>query len=369
MNKEDHVRYDQSYQTPPESGSQGHNHNAGGEEYSDSSDEEFVKDTTTARDKKMKKVDVMNPFSTFEKQTSNRKKHFVPSPFIKEKWLVMRGMNNESGKYISEDDSKPDMWKNVAKSDKLIRKYSGEVFADTKLDDGLHSIVDKKETHEEKDLVKSQRIYGSIGHLSLKAMEGYAGIYEKIQVFGNKMLGYPQKVNPAWQGEEDKTNSRYIWSEQQIQAYNEMQSILTEFQVDVSEPLSNIARVSASAFTNIVDKRREKILSRIRKNNSNAATAINRIPPSAYSLFGGDHSQLEKVVKLTRDLTTTSSGKSGGHGNHFSQFKGSGGGRGGIKSNGKERDGADRGKADLKAGAGRGLGKFRGGNAHRGRKN
>ena len=143
----------------------------------------------------MKKVDVKNPFSTFEKQTSNRKKHFIPTPFIKEKWLTMRGMNSESGKYVSEDDSKPDMWKNVAKSDKLIRKYSGEVFADTKLDDGLHSIVDKKETHDEKDLNKSQRIYGCIGHLSLKAMEGYAAIYAKVQEFGNKMLGYPQKQN------------------------------------------------------------------------------------------------------------------------------------------------------------------------------
>ena len=273
---------------------------------SDSSEDESRRDepANESREKKMKKVDTANPFSTFEKQTSNRKKYFVSLEFIKGKWLHIRDMDAD-GKYLSENN-KPDLWKNVAKSDKLVRKYSGDVFADTKLDDGLYSLVDKKETVEEKDLVKSQRIYGSIGHLSLKALEGYAEVYKKIDSFGNKMLGYPAKLNPAWQGKDDQSNGQYIWSESQIQAYNECQSILKEFQVDVSEPLSNVTRIAASAFTNSLDKRREKVLSRIKKRNTSAATAINRIAPSAYSLFGGDQGQLEKVVKLTKDLTSTS---------------------------------------------------------------
>ena len=37
----------------------------------------------------------------------------------------------------------------------MTRMKSGDVFADTKLDDGLYSLVDKKETNDEKDLVKS----------------------------------------------------------------------------------------------------------------------------------------------------------------------------------------------------------------------
>ena len=48
---------------------------------------------------------------------------------------------------ICPENNKPDIWKNVAKSDKLVRKYSGDVFADTKPDDGLYSLVDKKATN------------------------------------------------------------------------------------------------------------------------------------------------------------------------------------------------------------------------------
>ena len=337
---------------------------------SESSEDEFKKDepATESREKKMKKVDTANPFSTFDRQTSNRKRYFVPSEFAKSKWLHIRDMDAD-GKYMSENNNKPDLWKNVAKSDKLVRKYSGDVFADTKLDDGLYSLVDKKETNDEKDLVKSQRVYGSIGHLSLKALEGYAEVYKKIDSFGNKMLGYPAKLNPAWTGKEDQSNQQYIWSESQIHAYNECQSILKEFQVDVSEPLSNITRIAASAFTNSLEKRREKVLSRIKKKNTNAATAINRIAPSAYSLFGGDQGQLEKVVKLTRDLTSTSNRPEGTvSGSSYNMPRGGGssrGNRGGFSYGSKAPQ--DKGYQD-KSGAGRGLGKFRGGNSHRGKK-
>ena len=55
MNQRDHVKYDHSYQAPPELGSQ--SHNAWGDDYSDSSDEGSVRDNTMARDKKRKKVD------------------------------------------------------------------------------------------------------------------------------------------------------------------------------------------------------------------------------------------------------------------------------------------------------------------------
>ena len=43
-----------------------------------------------------------------------------------------------------------DTWKHEAKSDKLLKKYAGDVFADTQLDEGLHSIVDKDVTAEER---------------------------------------------------------------------------------------------------------------------------------------------------------------------------------------------------------------------------
>ena len=42
---------------------------------------------------------------------------------------------NGDGKFITEDDAKTDTWKHVAKSDRLIKKYAGDVFADTRLYD------------------------------------------------------------------------------------------------------------------------------------------------------------------------------------------------------------------------------------------
>ena len=60
-------------------------------------------------------MDVSNSLSTFERQTRQRKNFFATSPFIKEKWLGLRGMD-ETGKFVVEDNSKPDMWKNVYKS-------------------------------------------------------------------------------------------------------------------------------------------------------------------------------------------------------------------------------------------------------------
>ena len=46
--------------------------------------------------------------------------------------------------------------------------------------------------------------------------------------------------------------------------------------------MANVARIVSASFTNALDKRQEKVISRIKKNNSKAATAITRIPPSAH---------------------------------------------------------------------------------------
>ena len=55
--------------------------------------------------------------------------------------------------------------------------------------------------------------------------------------------------------------------------------------------------------------RREKIISKIAKVNQKVANAVGKIPPSAQGMFGGDASELEKVVKLSKDLA----------GRHYSQ--------------------------------------------------
>ena len=75
--------------------------------------------------------------------------------------------------------------------------------------------------------------------------------------------------------------------------------------MDVAEPMANVARIAAASFTNALNKRREKGITRIKENNSRAAAAITRIPHSAHYMFGGDHSQLAKVVELTKNLSST----------------------------------------------------------------
>ena len=78
-------------------------------------------DKAIAREKRLKKVDISNPLFTFERQTHQRKSCYAPSSFIKEKWLGLRGMD-ATGKFVKEDTSKPNLWNNASKSDKLIKK-------------------------------------------------------------------------------------------------------------------------------------------------------------------------------------------------------------------------------------------------------
>ena len=336
-------------------------------------------DKSRSRDKKIRKVDTSNPLSTFEKQTRQRKQHFVPSKFIKEKWLGLRGMD-EDGKFIQEEDAKTDTWKNVAKSDRLVKKFAGDAFADTRLDDGLHAIVDKDTTTEEKEWAKQQKTVGAIAHLTLQAMEGYSGLYRRLDELVIAGIGQPNTDNPEWTGEDDTVHNKYIYSDWQNKYYEYFQSIQRELQVDVAEPMANVARIAAASFTNALDKRREKVVSRIKKNNSKAAAAIMRIPPSAHYMFGGDHSQLAKVVELTKDLSSTANKQSfntptkskykGGSGGGASHSRGghSGGsrghgGRGGGAGNGASSSKKRRSEAEKSGDS------FRGGNSSRGGKN
>ena len=63
----------------------------------------------------------------------------------------------------------------------------------------------------------------------------------------------------------------------------------------MAEPITNVGRVTVGAFTNSLFKRWEKIISRIKKSNAKAASAIARIPPYSQHIFGGDHTQLAIV--------------------------------------------------------------------------
>ena len=72
------------------------------------------------------------------------------------------------------------------------------MFADTQLDDGLHSIVDKDVTAEEKELSKQQKTLGAIAHLSLQGMEGYSCLYKRLNDLVLTGIGPP---NTSQRGE------------------------------------------------------------------------------------------------------------------------------------------------------------------------
>ena len=147
-------------------------------------------------------------------------------------------------------------------------------------------------------------------------------------------------------GVEDSVHSRYVFSDVQNQYYEHFQNIQREFQVDLAEPLANVTRIAAESFTKALDERREKVISRIKKTNSRAATAITRIPPSAHYMFGGDHSRLAKVVELTKDLSSTANRSSFTTPKDKSKFRGGQGGGAGKGRGGPGGGGRDHGEHD-----------------------
>ena len=336
-------------------------------------------DRSRSRSKKIRKVDVSNPLSTFRRQVRQRKRYLEPTQFVRDEWMGMRGMVAE-GNFIIQKDNKTDEWKNVAKSDRLIKRYAGDIFAETRLDDGLHAIVDKDTSTEEKKQSKQQKTMGAIAHLSLLSMENYSTLYKKITNMYMWYIGRPETPNPAWK-EGDKTQYQYIYNEGQNRAYAQLQEVQREFQVDLAEPLANIARIATASFTGSLEERRGKVISKIKRSNTKAASVISRIPPSAHFMFGGDHRCLAKVVELAKDLTSTADRRSsntprskpkykGGHGSGAGKSRGvhggsshGNGGRGG--GSGTRPGGHKKRKPDT----GNNSSSFRGGNSNRGGKN
>ena len=170
----------------------------------DDSDRDFDNDNlerTTSRAKKLKKINVEDPLSAFATKTKTRLGHIPASVFSKTKWNTIRGMDPETGKFLVKDRPKPDNWQKMAKSDRLINKWSGDpAFSDTRLDDGLSSVVPKVVSKEETDLVKTQRAIGAPGHMVLSASEGFSNLYQKMSEFVQRNIGPPRSDNPDFDG-------------------------------------------------------------------------------------------------------------------------------------------------------------------------
>ena len=254
--------------------------------------------------KSWKRIDVEDPLSAFAIKTKTRLGHIPASEFAKSNWNTIRGMDPVSGKFLVQDRPKPDDWLKMAKSDRLINKWAGDpAFADTRLDDGLSSVVPKVVSKKETDLIKTQRAIGAIGHMVLSASEGFSKLYAKMGEFVTRNIGSPSFPNPEYDEEtDDGTVPKYIYAEWQNTAHADFQDLQREWQLDVSEPLAIAARTAAAWHIKTMAVRRDKVIAKIAFVNQKAANAISKIPPSALGMFGGDAAELEKVVKLARDL-------------------------------------------------------------------
>ena len=287
------------------------------------------------------------------------------STCCKDKWNVIRGMDVKTGKFLTEDRPGPDDWQKMAKSDRIIKKWSGDpAFSDTKLVDGLASVVvPRKDSKEETQLLNTQRAMGALGHMVLSATEGFSALYKKTEEFVNKIIGAPLDNNPEYvEGEENEMVPKYIFSPSQNSMYEEFLSMQREWQIDVSDPLANAARTAAAYHIKILANRRDKVISKVRTSNPRAATAISKIPPSSSGMFGGDATQLENVVKLAKNLAS-GSGKQSFQGFNASasstttNFRG----RGGFRGGGNQGSFNKRPPKETKFGSDRGRG--RGGNS------
>ena len=79
----------------------------------------------------MKRVIVEDSLSAFAPMTKTKSGHIPASEFTKSQWNGIRGMDTVSGKFLVRDRSKYDCWMKMAKSGRLINKWSGDpAFAD-----------------------------------------------------------------------------------------------------------------------------------------------------------------------------------------------------------------------------------------------
>ena len=181
----------------------------------DESGHEEDVDRYTSRAKKLERIDVENPLSAFATKAKTRLGHIPASDFAKSNWNTIRGMDPVSGKFLVKDRPKPDDWLKMAKSDRLINKWSGDpAFADTRLDDGFSSVVPNNVSKEETDIMKTQRGIGAIGHMVLSARKGFSKLYAKMGEFVLRKIGNPSVPNPEYHEESDVgTVPKFIYAE------------------------------------------------------------------------------------------------------------------------------------------------------------
>ena len=97
--------------------------------------------------KRLKRVNVEDPLSAFPSKTKTKSGHIPASEFTKSQWNSFRRMDPVSGKFLVKNMPGHDDWIKMAKSGRLITKWSGDpAFADTRLVVGHLSVIAKAMT-------------------------------------------------------------------------------------------------------------------------------------------------------------------------------------------------------------------------------
>ena len=98
-----------------------------------------------------------------------------------------------------------------------------------------------------------------VGSMALQSLENFTTSYRKMNGYWlrprHRIVGEAETSNPEHTGPDDNKNVPYLYSTQEA-LYTQFIQLKREFQLDMAEPITNLARVAAGNFTDSLVKRR-----------------------------------------------------------------------------------------------------------------
>ena len=94
-----------------------------------------------------------------------------------------------------------------------------------------------------------------VGSMALQSLENFTTSYRKMNGYVLGIVGEAETSNPEHTGSDDNKNVPYLYSTQEA-LYTQFIQLKREFQLDMAEPITNLARVAAGTFTDSLVKRR-----------------------------------------------------------------------------------------------------------------
>ena len=102
-------------------------------------------------------------------------------------------------------------------------------------------------------------------HLALQSVESFTTLYLKPNDFVLRIIGVAKTSKPEYMGPSDTKHTSFIYSVEKETLYAQFVQLQMEFQLDVTETVTIMARTAAGAFTDTLDKRPEMDQNKFRK--------------------------------------------------------------------------------------------------------